>query len=345
MDFIEKLEAKFSKYSIPKLYFGILGCIVLSYVFRFLLPGVYDQLLLIPYMIVVRHQYWRLFTWILTVPYEGGIFTIILLPISLYFYYYIGRSLEMYWGQFMYNLYVIGGAVLTDVLVLLGGFFYYYWSPNSELHRAQFPTDISTGGDPVYAGLSVTRYILISMFLAFTVIGGDNMVYLYFIIPIKMKWLGYVDLLLLLYYFITGGLFTKIIVFSSIANYLIYWFVNKSRSVPSVDDIMRRRKYNQALNKQKQKRKNSKREAKEELKRRRSNVDVTYNSDGTIKFPGGSSIIPPGYGNPDSISIHKCAVCGCTEKTNPEREFRFCSKCNGNYEYCSEHLYTHKHVE
>ncbi len=41
---------------------------------------------------------------------------------------------------------------------------------------------------------------------------------------------------------------------------------------------------------------------------------------------------------------HKCAVCGRTELTNPELEFRYCSRCSGNYEYCMEHLYTHVHI-
>lgn len=45
------------------------------------------------------------------------------------------------------------------------------------------------------------------------------------------------------------------------------------------------------------------------------------------------------------ITRHKCAVCGRTEETNPELEFRFCSKCNGNYEYCQDHLFTHQHVK
>lgn len=45
------------------------------------------------------------------------------------------------------------------------------------------------------------------------------------------------------------------------------------------------------------------------------------------------------------ISKHKCAVCGRTELDNPDLTFRFCSKCNGNYEYCSDHLFTHMHVE
>ena len=45
------------------------------------------------------------------------------------------------------------------------------------------------------------------------------------------------------------------------------------------------------------------------------------------------------------ITKHKCAVCGRTEKDDPTLEFRFCSKCYGNYEYCQYHLYTHEHIK
>lgn len=49
----------------------------------------------------------------------------------------------------------------------------------------------------------------------------------------------------------------------------------------------------------------------------------------------------PGSG----ITKHKCAVCGRTELDDPNLEFRFCSKCEGNYEYCSDHLFTHQHMK
>lgn len=45
------------------------------------------------------------------------------------------------------------------------------------------------------------------------------------------------------------------------------------------------------------------------------------------------------------ITRHKCAICGRTEEDDPDLEFRFCSKCNGNYEYCQNHLFTHEHVK
>ena len=47
---------------------------------------------------------------------------------------------------------------------------------------------------------------------------------------------------------------------------------------------------------------------------------------------------------PKGSTRHRCAVCGRTELDGAELEFRYCSKCEGNYEYCQDHLYTHKHV-
>ena len=46
-----------------------------------------------------------------------------------------------------------------------------------------------------------------------------------------------------------------------------------------------------------------------------------------------------------AVTKHKCAICGRTEKNGDDLEFRFCSKCNGNYEYCQDHLFTHEHVK
>ncbi len=46
-----------------------------------------------------------------------------------------------------------------------------------------------------------------------------------------------------------------------------------------------------------------------------------------------------------NITKHKCAICGRSEEDGAHLEFRFCSKCNGNYEYCQEHLFTHEHVK
>lgn len=46
---------------------------------------------------------------------------------------------------------------------------------------------------------------------------------------------------------------------------------------------------------------------------------------------------------PAASGTHRCSVCGATDQDHPEYEFRYCSKCNGAYEYCQEHLFTHTH--
>lgn len=48
---------------------------------------------------------------------------------------------------------------------------------------------------------------------------------------------------------------------------------------------------------------------------------------------------------PKSASRHKCAICGRTELSDADEDFRYCTKCEGNYEYCSKHIYTHTHVK
>ena len=64
-----------------------------------------------------------------------------------------------------------------------------------------------------------------------------------------------------------------------------------------------------------------------------------YGSNISNEFKKNTKIVPPG------ITRHKCAVCGKTEISDPNAEFRFCSKCNGNYEYCQDHLFTHQHIK
>ena len=53
----------------------------------------------------------------------------------------------------------------------------------------------------------------------------------------------------------------------------------------------------------------------------------------------------PASGSEKMVPRHRCAICGRTELDNPNLEFRYCSKCKGNFEYCQDHLFTHQHVQ
>ena len=121
--------------------------------------------------------------------------------------------------------------------------------------------------------------------------------YLYYMlgqIPIKIKWLAYLDIALFVYEMVVGNIGTKISIAMALLNFVIFFFGFMRKRV-SPAQMHRRAAYKKAVK----------------------------------KMP----------------SRHRCAVCGRTEETNPELEFRFCSKCNGNYEYCQDHLFTHTHVQ
>ena len=129
-------------------------------------------------------QIWRLVSWILIPPSSLDIFTIIM----LFFYYSIGTSLERAWGDFKYNVYIFSGILMT----IIGSFLLY-------------GIEYAVNGYPALMGTAFsTYYISLSIFLGFAISFPDMQVLLYFIIPIKIKWLAYLDVALLAYSMITS---------------------------------------------------------------------------------------------------------------------------------------------
>lgn len=153
-----------------------------------------------------------------------------------------------------------------------------------------------------------TYYICMTIFLAFALSFPDMQVLLYFIIPVKMKWAALIYLAFIIY---------------DVVRYISYgiWFA----ATPILAAFLNFLIFYFLT-------KNTVRLTPKELHRRR---EFRKNNVESPKFMRDGS----------PVSRHKCAVCGRTEITNPELEFRFCSKCNGNYEYCSDHLFTHQHIK
>ena len=42
--------------------------------------------------------------------------------------------------------------------------------------------------------------------------------------------------------------------------------------------------------------------------------------------------------------MHRCSICGKTDVEDRNMDFRYCVDCDGDYEYCMDHLYNHEHV-
>ena len=189
--------------------------------------------------------------------------------------------------HFRFNVYIFGGMLFT----IIGAFITFF---------------ICGPLIPV-GGFISTYYINLSIFLAFAVCFPDMQVLLYFIIPIKMKWMAVFYLVIVGYDIVNwvsiGWWFAAIPIVASLLNFFIFFMMTRNMSRFNPKDIHRRAEFKRAAT-------------------------------------------PPRtqYRDGSPIARHKCAVCGRTELTNPELEFRFCSKCNGNYEYCSDHLFTHTHI-
>ncbi|RDU22879.1 rhomboid family protein [Anaerosacchariphilus polymeriproducens] len=270
---LNKLERKFGKYAIPNLSLWIIVCYLIGYLLQITLPEIFNYMLLEPYEIFHHGQIWRVITWLFMPPESLGLFTIIM----LFFYYSIGNSLERTWGTFRYNLFIFSGIVATIIAVIILYFV--------------------TGQIRGFGFLVSTVFINQSILLAYAATFPNMQILLYFVIPIKIKWLGYAYVAIVVYQFLGAGYIQKVIIVASLLNVIVFFLLTRNYRRISPKEIHRKQKFKkQSLDSQK-----------------------------TTK--------------------HKCAVCGRTEKDGDDLVFRYCSKCDGNYEYCQDHLFTHEHVK
>ena len=311
MNWLNKMERKFGKYAIPNLPLVI----VIIYAFGFLMssfkPDWVHFVTLNPYAII-HGQVWRLISWVFVPESSMNIFFVL---IFLFFYYSIGRNLMMTWGKFAFNLFFFSGIILTVIgsFALLGYF---------ELFAKEYVNSVETsavllngecskamGGSWFYYIMSFsfsTYYLNLSIFLAYAITYPNMRVLVFFLIPIKVKVLGIIYVIVLA--------FQIAISFTSGVNNGLISLVAIGSSLLNVLIFYL------ILRKGKKRFKEIKRQ--KEFKKK-------------IKEAS----------EPESMIRHKCAVCGQTDVSNPNLTFRYCSKCNGNYEYCQEHLFTHKHIQ
>ena len=288
MNFLNKLERKFGRHAITGLMKYIIICYIIGYIIEFMAPRFMSFLTLEPYMIFHYGQVWRLVSWILIPPQTNIFFAIIM----MIFYYQLGTVLEQTWGSFRFNVYIFGGMIFT----VLGAILMYFLM-----------------GQQVLGGYFSTYYINLSIFLAFAVCYPDMKVMLYFIIPIKMKWMAIVYAALAVASAISSGWVARVAILASLLNFIIFFLLTRNMKAYSPHEMKRKRDFRRQM--------------------------------GQSGMGGRTTNAGNGRSGQGQITRHKCAICGRTELDDPNLEFRFCSKCDGNYEYCQDHLFTHKHVK
>ena len=285
MHFLNKMERKFGRFAIQGLMKYIILFYVAGYLIQFLAPQAYSFLTLEPFLIFHYGQVWRLVSWVLIPPPTGNI---IFMLIMVVLYYQLGTALERTWGAFRFNVYIFGGMIFTVLGALL---LYVIYGVNTPI--------------PMGSSFS-TYYINMSIFLAYAFTYPEQELLLYFIIPIKIKWFGFLYVAYIIYDIISAfrtsmnlGLIVLVLIAASLLNVVIYVILDK-KSGRRPSSIKRKAQYNKSIKKAK----------------------------------------PNVYANG---ARHKCAICGRTELDDPTLTFRYCSKCSGNKEYCQEHLFTHEH--
>lgn len=164
------------------------------------------------------------------------------------------------------------------------------------------------GGNVLVGNVFSTYYISLSTFLAYAMCYPDMQVLLMFIIPVKMKWMAIFYVVIVIYemiQYVMAGAWYLVIPIVASLLNFIIFYFGTK-------DFSR---YNP-----------------KEI-HRRNEFRRAMEPQGRMKSGSGS------------VTKHKCAICGRTELDDPNLEFRFCSRCNGNYEYCQDHLFTHTHVK
>lgn len=185
---LARLERRFGNIAIGNLPTIMAAGSAIVWVLGMTKPELVVALMMIPQM-VLKGQVWRLFSFVF-IPPPASMFWMIFV---ILFYWSIGQSLEEEWGKFKLNLYYLIGIIGTDV--------------------AAFAT-----GMPM-----PSQYLHMSLFLAYGTLFPNAQVNLYFIIPVRVKWLALLDAAYLGYLVIFGTNATRFAVAAALVNYFLFF--------------------------------------------------------------------------------------------------------------------------
>lgn len=314
------LERHLGRYAIRNLsiYIAMMQCA--GFVLELFNASLLNYISLSPYHIL-HGQIWRLVTWLLVPPTSSSYWFV---PIAIIFYYSIGVSLERAWGTTRYNIYILGGILFT----IIGAFITY------GLCALFYGTLLLPAFTGLIAGYFTTYYVLMSIFLAYAATFPDAIVLFMFVLPIQVKWLGILYFAGIIYgvyqtwkamsQFNMGFIvwIECVAIAASLLNFAIFFLSTRDWRRSSIAERRRRKAWRQQS----------------EARVRRGYRLQPANADPDEAAQSRAAHMRAGK------SVHKCAICGRTEVSNPDLEFRYCSKCESGYEYCQDHLFTHIHA-
>ena len=234
MNWIDKMERKFRGRGIPNLTVYEIICYVVGYLLSYMNPSMLSMMSL-DVSKILQGQIWRLVTWVIYPPSTGNFFLFVIS--ILFFYYPVGTSLERTWGSFRYTLYIFSGLLF----VLIAAFITYF----------------ITGGFVVIDGMTyvigggvfTTYYVSLSVFLAYAMSYPDMQILLWFVIPIKMKWMGALYGVMILVSLIQGNLASRVAIIASLFNFIVFFLISGRFSRFTPHQIHRRQEFKRNVKK------------------------------------------------------------------------------------------------
>lgn len=248
--------------------------------------------------LILRGQVWRLFTYVFT---EMAGSTSFLTLIFLYFFYMLGRHVELSMGTLRFNLFYFSGVILMDVFAMI----FSPVIPDTIASAEQYTYLLNT--IPVYYNMAY--YLHLSLLLTFATAHPDSQFMIFFIIPIKAWIMGLIYATLIAIDVFTINIFPhNLFPLVGLLNYLLFAGKDVRNLFPF-------------------------------LQTGRPRVKKQKPTPGPIPY---SSNTPK---QQQANYTHRCTICGRTDVSNPELEFRYCSRCNGYFCYCEDHINNHNHIQ
>ena len=236
---LSKLEKKFGKYAVNNLTLYLIAGYVLGYMITMINPDIYELMAFNPYMIL-HGQIWRIVTWILLIP--SG-YNILIAAIMLYFYYQLGTALERAWGAFRYNAYILSGILFTIIGAVITYFLLIMYLRGNAGAEWDVLRVANNAAGKVVGEVVSTYYVTTSILLAFAATYPDMEILLYFVLPLKIKWLGVIYGIEIVFDFITSPWPRKIIIIFSLLNFIVFFLATRNYSKINPGNIKRKREY------------------------------------------------------------------------------------------------------
>jgi len=251
MKLLDSLEKRFGRYAVPNVAIVLIGAQLVVYAMILINRVEYSALTLEP-KAVLAGEWWRLVSFLIAPPnIATGALSAVFLAFFWYIFWMMSSALEETWGVFRFNIFLFAGVLFT----VAGAFIGQFVSPDTYI-------------------IVSPRFLYLSVFFAFATLYPNIEFLMFFILPVKVKWLAWLAAVLAvgLPFLAAPSIGWQIMILAPVLNYALFFKDALKQSIKA--------------------------------KKRSARFDAERRANA-------------------SEALHTCSICGATERTHPDRDFRY----------------------